>query len=68
MKIETKYSIGDEFKADDRWYCVCTALTIRASGQVEYQLEWMGDAEFKAEWLTAERLELLGLTKVEGEK
>lgn len=63
MKIETAYDIGDVFTVDGEWRAVCTAITIRASGQVEYQLEWLGDAEFKAEWLTRERIEILGVRR-----
>lgn len=64
MKVETDYDIGDVFCVADCWKAVCTAITIRASGQVDYQLEWLGDAEFKAEWLTRERIELLGLKRI----
>lgn len=64
MKIETKYNIGDSFRIIGGWKAVCTAITIRASGQIEYQLEWIGDANFKAEWLTAETIRLLGITHI----
>jgi hypothetical protein len=64
MKIETAYDIGDEFCIDGEWRAVCTAILIRASGQVEYQLEWLGNAEFKSEWLTRERIEILGARRV----
>lgn len=64
MKIETAYGIGDRFTVDGEWRAVCTAITIRASGQVEYQLEWLGDADFKSEWLTQERIEILGIRRV----
>lgn len=64
MRVETDYCIGDVFTVDGEWRAVCTAITIRASRQVEYQLEWLGDAEFKAEWLTRERMENLGVTRV----
>lgn len=64
MKIETAYDIGDEFCIDGEWRADCTAITIRASGQVEYQLEWLGDADFKSEWLTRERIEILGIRRV----
>lgn len=64
MKVETAYDIGDRFCIDGEWRAVCTAITIRASGQVEYQLEWLGDAEFKSEWLTRERIEILGVRRV----
>jgi hypothetical protein len=64
MKVETDYSTGDVFCINDKWKAVCTAITIRASGQVEYQLEWLGDAEFKSDWLTRERIELLGVKRI----
>lgn len=63
MKVETDYDIGDVFCIDGKWQAVCTAITIQASGQVDYQLEWRGDAEFRAEWLTRERIELLGVKR-----
>lgn len=63
MKVETDYDIGDVFCVDGEWRAVCTAITIRASGQVEYQLEWLGNAEFRSEWLTKERIEILGITR-----
>ncbi len=61
MKIETKISIGDIVLlfGDSRWRTVCTAITVRASGQIEYLLEWGKDDELREEWVTAERLELL---------
>ncbi len=34
-----------------------TAITVRASGQTEYLLEWGKDDELREEWITAERLE-----------
>lgn len=61
MKIETDYDIGDEFIVDGGWRACCTAILIRASGQVEYQLEWLGDAQFRSDWLTRERIEILGI-------
>lgn len=64
MKVETDYDIGDVFCIADSWKAVCTAVTIRASGQIEYKLEWLGDAEFRSEWLTRERIELLGLKRI----
>ena len=61
MKIETKRSIGDIvhlFGYDD-WPCVITAITVRASGQVEYQLEWHMDGDTKCEWFEDVRIDLL---------
>ena len=63
MKVDTDYDIGDEFIVDGGWRAVCTAILIRASGQVEYQLEWLGDAVFKSDWLTRERIEILGISR-----
>lgn len=61
MVIKTKISIGDTVLlfGDPKWKTVCTAITVRASGQVEYLLEWGRDDELREEWITAERLELL---------
>ena len=61
MKIETQISIGDIVLlfGDPNYRTVCTAITIRASGQIEYQIEWSQDGELKNEWITAERLECL---------
>lgn len=63
MKVDTFYDIGDIFTIDGEWRAVCTAITLRASGQVEYLLEWLGDAAFKSEWLTRERIEILGILR-----
>ena len=52
--------IGDRCVISERWEAVVTALTIRASGQTEYQLEWVGDGELMSDWFTAERMRLLG--------
>ena len=61
MTITTKISIGDTVLlfGDPKWKTVCTAITVRASGQIEYLLEWGKDDELREEWVTAERLELL---------
>lgn len=61
MLIKTKISIGDIVLlfGDPKWRTVCTAVTVRASGQIEYLLEWGKDDELREEWVTAERLELL---------
>lgn len=61
MTIKTKISIGDIVLlfGDPKWRTVCTAVTVRASGQIEYLLEWGKDDELREEWITAERLELL---------
>lgn len=61
MKIETEISIGDIVLLfnDPRWRTVCTAITIRASGQIEYLLEWAENGETKEEWFTVERLKCL---------
>ena len=61
MIIKTKISIGDIVLlfGDPKWRTVCTAVTVRASGQIEYLLEWGKDDELREEWVTAERLELL---------
>ena len=61
MLIKTKISIGDIVLlfGDQKWRTVCTAVTVRASGQIEYLLEWGKDDELREEWVTAERLELL---------
>ena len=63
MKVDTDYDIGDEFIIYGGWRAVCTAILIRASGQVEYQLEWLGDAQFRSDWLTRERIEILGIAR-----
>jgi len=52
--------IGDKCVISDRWEASITAITMRSSGQVEYQLEWVGDGELRSDWLTAERMRLLG--------
>lgn len=61
MLIKTKISIGDIVLlfGDPKWRTVCTAITVRASGQVEYQIEWSDNGELKSEWVTAERLDCL---------
>lgn len=61
MKIETKISVGDIVLlfSDPKWRTVCTAITVRASGQVEYLLEWSNNGELNQEWITAERLDCL---------
>ena len=61
MTIETQISIGDIVLlfGDPKWRTVCTAITVRASRQIEYQLEWSDGDELKNEWITAERLECL---------
>ena len=61
MTITTKISIGDTVLlfGDPKWKTVCTAITVRASGQIEYLLEWGKDEELREEWITAERLECL---------
>lgn len=53
--------IGDTCVITEGWKASITALTVRASGQVEYQLEWIGDGELKSDWLTLERMRLLGI-------
>ena len=63
MKADTFYDIGDIFTIDGEWRAVCTAIILRASGQVEYLLEWLGNAAFKSEWLTRERIEILGILR-----
>ena len=63
MKVDTFYDIGDIFTIDGEWRAVCTAIILRASGQVEYLREWLGNAEFKSEWLTRERIEILGILR-----
>ena len=66
MRIDTKISIGDVVLlfSDPKWRTVCTVITVRASGQVEYLLEWSDNGELKEEWITSERLELL--SKISG--
>ena len=61
MTITTKISIGDIVLlfGDPKWRTVCTAITVRASGQVEYLLEWGEEDCLKEEWVTAERLDCL---------
>lgn len=62
MEIKTKYEIGDIvhlFGWRD-WPCVVTAITVRASGAVEYQLEWNSDGNTRSEWFEENRLALLG--------
>ena len=63
MKVDTDYDIGDEFIVDGEWRAYCTAILIRASGQIEYQLEWLGDAQFKSDWLTRERIKILVISR-----
>ena len=61
MTIETKYSIGDLvhlFGFND-WPCIITAITRRASGQTEYQLEWNNEGKPESDWFDESRIELL---------
>ena len=66
MIIKTKISIGDIVLlfGDPKWRTVCTAIIVRASGQIEYLLEWTSDGELKDEWITSERLDCL--SKISG--
>jgi hypothetical protein len=61
MKIETRISIGDIVLlfGDPNWRTVCTAILVRASGQIEYQLEWSQNGELKSEWIADERIKCL---------
>lgn len=69
MTFTTEYSIGDRFIVrGDRWEFVITAITIRASGEVEYCLEWVGNASFNSEWITGEKMKLLQFDKIEENK
>lgn len=68
MTIDTAYDIGDVFIIDSMWRAVCVSILVRASGQLEYQLEWLGDAEFKSEWITADRMKILGIEKEHNSK
>ena len=65
MTITTRYSIGDKFRvAGDRWTLTITTITVRASGQVEYQLEWVGNADFRSECMSEAQMDLLGLQRL----
>lgn len=70
MKIETKYSIGDIFSINDTqyWTLHCTAITVKGSGKVEYCLEWIGNGDFREQWITAERMKILGIEKKKGKE
>lgn len=59
--LDARPQIGDRCIVSERWEAVITAYTARASGQREYQLEWIGDGELKSDWLTLERMRLLGI-------
>lgn len=59
--LDARPQIGDRCIVSERWEAVVTAYTARASGQREYQLEWIGDGELKSDWLTLERMRLLGI-------
>lgn len=63
----SRFKIGDAVRIDTAWTAVITAITFRASGEVEYQLEWRGDGLFKSEWFSAERMDLVGITLIEGQ-
>lgn len=52
--------IGDTCVITEGWKASITALTVRASGQVEYQLEWAGNGEMKGDWFTKQRMRHLG--------
>lgn len=52
--------IGDTCVITEGWKASITALTVRASGQVEYQLEWIGNGEMKSDWFTVQRMRHLG--------
>lgn len=41
-------------------FLIITAVTELATGQVENKLGWVGDGELKSEWMTLERMRLLG--------
>lgn len=61
MELNTKYDIGQViylFGFHD-WPCIVSAITVRASGQVEYLLEWNCEGEAKSEWFEEKRIELL---------
>ena len=59
--LDSRPQIGDRCIVSERWEAAITAFTTRASGQTEYQLEWIGGGELKSDWLTLERMRLLGI-------
>jgi membrane-associated PAP2 superfamily phosphatase len=66
MLINTKYSIGDEFLIEHKWFATLTAIEISGNRSVVtavYKLEWVSDGCFKSEWFTEDRLLLLGIRK-----
>lgn len=70
MQLNTKYDIGQVIHLFDfpDWPCVITAITVRASGQVEYQLDWNCGGDVKTEWYEEKRIELFAkLTKENNE-
>lgn len=60
--------IGDTCVITEGWKASITALTVRASGQVEYQLEWVGNGEMKSDWFTIQRMRHLGFRAYRKEK
>lgn len=66
MVVNTKYSIGDEFLIESRWFAVLTAIEISGNSSVVtavYKLEWISDGCFRSEWFTEDRILLLGIRK-----
>lgn len=66
MQVDTKFSIGDEFLIEGRWFAVITAIEISGNKKVvtaTYKLEWISDGCFKSDWFTEDRILLLGIMK-----
>lgn len=66
MLVNTKFSIGDEFLIESRWFATLTAIEISGNRNVitaVYKLEWISDGYFRSEWFTEDRIHLLGIKK-----
>lgn len=47
--LDNKPRIGDRCIISERWEAIITATITRASDQMEYQLEWLGEGELKSD-------------------
>lgn len=66
MQVNTKFSIGDEFLIEGRWFAVITAIEISGNKKLYtavYKLEWISDGCFKSDWFSEDRIILLGIMK-----
>jgi hypothetical protein len=66
MVVNTKFSIGDEFLIESRWFATLTTIEISGNESAVtavYKLEWISDGCLKSEWFTEDRMRLLGIKK-----